>query len=512
MGEFEIEQRATIPALLARMVELHGDRIQILDPGQALSFRDVERRSAAMARGLLASGVGKGEKVGLLMPNGCDWVVAWYAIARIGAVAVLLSTFAKPRELAYQLRHGDVRTLLSCERFLDNHFVARLTEALPGLSEASGTHVLKLACAPYLRTIWIAGEQQPRWAAGHFRALEHRPHGDAFRALLPAVEAEVTPSDPAVIIYTSGSTAEPKAVLHNHGTVVRQGLAMAGYMTYRPGDRCLTTMPFFWVGGLCTSLLAANINGAGLFCPATPAPENCLKALQEHGVTHLALWPAQSAALMAMPEFGSDDFARLRPTSAQQLAMFNLAPAELAPNSLGMSETFGPHSMEFAGVSLLPHRAGSFGRGVRDVELKIVDPETGDAVAPGQFGELWVRGHALMMGFYKCERREVFEPDGFYRTGDQCSLSDDGYLFFNGRLGDMIKTSGANVSPREVETVLLAQPGVLEAVVLGLPDPNLGERVVAVVVAAAGATLTEVALTACLQESLSAYNTRSPKH
>jgi acyl-CoA synthetase (AMP-forming)/AMP-acid ligase II len=505
MHDQEGGPRATIPALLADLARRHGDRAQVVAAGGTLSFKDVERRSAAMARGLLASGVGKGEKVGVLMPNGGDWVVAWCAAERIGAVAVLLSTFAKPRELAYMLRHADVRTLLASERFLNHDFRTRLTEALPGLSEQSGAQGLRLPGAPCLRDIWISAAQPPDWAAGDYRALEQPARGASFEVILPQIELEVTPADPALIFYTSGSTSDPKAVLHAHGAVVRQALAMASYMTYQPGDRCLTTQPFFWVGGLCTSLLAANIGGAALVCPATPAPESCLASLREQGVTHIALWPAQLAAILAMPEFTQDDFRRLRHTSAQQLGLFGLAPPELTPNSLGMSETFGPHSMEFPNTPLPADRTGSFGRAVCDVERKIVDPRTGETMAPGAVGELFVRGHALMMGFYKREPREAFEPDGYYRTGDLCSLSEDGYLFFTGRSGEMIKTSGANVSPREVELILLAQPGVLDAAVVGLPDPKLGELVVAAVVAAPQTELTESALQARLREQLSSY-------
>jgi acyl-CoA synthetase (AMP-forming)/AMP-acid ligase II len=476
-----------------------------VDAGRAHSFADIERRSAAMARGLLASGVGKGEKVGLLLPNGADWVVGWQAASRIGAVAVLLSTFAKPPELAHMLRQGDVRTLLACGRFLDNNFVARLIEALPGLADADGASALRLPAAPCLRAIWLSADSTPAWAAGDYRSLEIRPDADAFVDLLSPIEAEVTAADAALIIYTSGSTAEPKAVVHGHGSVTRQALTMAGYMTYQPGDRCLTTMPFFWVGGLCTSLLAANIGGAALVIPATPAPEDCLQALRDHGVTHAALWPAQLAALISAPGFLSDDFSRLRATSAQQLALFGLAPAELTPNSLGMSETFGPHSMEFANHPLPENRAGSFGRAVVGFERKIVDPETGDTLPPGEVGELWVRGPGLMMGFYKRERREVFEPDGFYRTGDLCSLAADGHLFFTGRNGDLIKTSGVNVSSREVEVALQSHPGVLEAAVVGVPHALLGEMVVAAVVAAPGVELDEAVVRGRLRERLAGY-------
>jgi acyl-CoA synthetase (AMP-forming)/AMP-acid ligase II len=497
---------ATLPHLIEDLVSQFGDRPQIEDAGGSLSFSEVCRQSAILARGLLAAGVGKGSKVGLLLPNGRDWVAAWSAVTRIGAVAVLLSTFSKPRELAYVLRHADIDTLLTADRFLNNDYVARIAEALPGLADRSGAQPLTLAAAPFLRSIWIFGEATPAWARGRREALDAlADHGGFDAPLLAGVEAEVMPSDPAVMIYTSGSSADPKAVLHSHGGVVRQARSMAGYMTFDPGDRLMTTQPFFWVGGLCTSLLAANIRGAAIICPETPSAEDMVETLRRCGVTHLSLWPAQIAALRASPAFTDGDFARLKPTSAQQLGLFGLATPERTPNSLGMSETFGPHSMEYPPEPLPVSRAGSFGRAVASIERKIINPVTGQTLAPGEPGEICVRGHALMIGFYKKEASECFDPEGFFHTGDFGWITEDGHLFFSGRGGEMIKTSGANVAPREIELVLLKEPGVLDAAVVAVPHARLGQMVVAAVAPRTGEVLDEHQLIASLQAQMSSY-------
>jgi acyl-CoA synthetase (AMP-forming)/AMP-acid ligase II len=497
---------ATIPALLRDLVARHGDRTQIIGPDGALSFREVERRSAAMARGLLASGVGKGEKVGILMGNGCDWVVAWFAAERIGAVTVLLSTFAKPRELAFMLRHADVRTLLAQGRFLRADFVERLEAALPALADQREPGRLRLEAAPFLRHIWISAEQRPAWSMGHYADLANAAGAEDFAGeMFEAVEREVTTSDPALIMYTSGTTSDPKAVLHRHGAVARHAYTMAAYNTFKPDERCMTTQPLFWVGGLCTSLLVANICGAALLCPDTPSPADMLRALREGRGTHITLWPPQIAALMDLPDFTPEDFKRLRPATAMQLALFKVAPPERTPNSLGMSETFGPHSGEYPDDVLPPGREGSFGRGIADIERKIIDPATGEALPVGVEGELCIRGYSVMMGFYKKERSEVFEPDGFFRTGDICRIDEEGYLYFNSRRNEMIKTSGANVAPREVELLLASTPGVLEAAVMGLPDARLGQMVAAVVIPQVGVSLDEAELKAVLRDQLADY-------
>jgi acyl-CoA synthetase (AMP-forming)/AMP-acid ligase II len=185
--------------------------------------------------------------------------------------------------------------------------------------------------------------------------------------------------------------------------------------------------------------------------------------------------------------------------------MFGLAEPEVTANSLGQTETFGPHSSEYPGVTLPRDRSGSFGRAVGSIERKVIDPETGETLPPNTAGELCVRGYSLMQGYYKREREETFEKDGFFRTGDICSLSEDGHLFFSGRSSDMIKTMGVNVSAREVELVIAAEPDVIEAAVLAMNLPDRGESVVAAVLCRPGAQPDEDDLKARLRASLSDY-------
>jgi len=497
-----------MPAVIRGWLRDYADRLQIEGAdGAAWTFEAIEAESARVARGLLAQGVGKGGRVGLMLPNGPDWLIAFCAITRIGALAVLMSTFFKPPEVAHALRYADVDTLITTDRFLSADFPGRLEAALPGLGERSGRRPLRLLAAPFLRAIWVWGETQPAWSRGDAAALMAGAELEGIDArLLEEVESEVTPADLALIIYTSGSTAAPKAVLHTQGTLVRHSRAMSrNFMDVRPGDRLMSTMPFFWIGGLDLSLLGVNHSGGTHVVPEAPTPAAMLRALRERDVTLIQLWTHDVQALMNHPEARPDDFARLRPTSAQQLALFKRAAPEATSNSLGMSETFGPHSGERADASLPADRAWSFGRRIEAMERIIVDPATRDRLPPGRAGELWVRGPFLMQGMYKLEREELFEPDGFFRTGDLCSLSEDGYLFFTGRNTEMIKTKGANVAPREVEAVLAAAPGVAEAAVMGLPDPEAGEIVVAVVVPREGAEPTEAALIEHVRERLSSY-------
>jgi acyl-CoA synthetase (AMP-forming)/AMP-acid ligase II len=342
------------------------------------------------------------------------------------------------------------------------------------------------------------------WAIGDKTFLENA--GAAVEpALLAAVEAEVYPADPAVMIYTSGSTSEPKAVVHTQGSLVRHGVAMAHYAGCQPGHRVLSVSPFFWVGGLCTSLLTANINGAALVCPPSQAPSEIVRVMRTCAVTHTNFSTARVRPLLELPDYELAEFQRMEPLTSLQMGCLGLTSPELTPNSLGMSETMGPHSMEFLGEPLSTNQVGSFGRGVEGVQRRIVDPYTRLEQPVGVPGELLVRGYSLMSHYYKRERRDCFDEDGWFSTGDNCTIDADGHLYFHGRLGEMLKTSGANVAPREVELVAEQHPDIREAIVLGIDDEKLGEKVVGVLVLEAGAQLDARGLRSWMLESLSSF-------
>ncbi len=506
MTEISPDAPPTTVAMLQRGASLYGDTPQIVQGAKGLSFVDVEARSATLALGLLAAGIGKGTRVGLLMPNEPDWGVVFFAITRIGAVAVLLSTFARGSELAYLIRHSDIDTLITADKFLQYDYAERLAEALPSLGSSDGIRKLRLPEAPMLRSIWFWGDNAPKFARGTKAVLSALGDVEGFTAaLLTGVEQEITPADLALIIYTSGSTSRPKGVVHTHGSAVRQSYVLSAYMTFQQGDRLLTTQPFFWVGGLSTSLLAASHSGAAVVCPDTPSPDDILLSLRRDSVTHLTLWPAQIANLRSLPGFREEYLTGLKPFAMQQYAMVGMATTEQTPNSLGMTETFGPHSKEHLDCFLAPDKAGSFGRQVPGIERKIVDPQTGILKPAGEQGELLVRGRGLMNGFYKREHSDVFDEDGYYHTGDLCRICPDGHLFFDGRGTELIKTAGANVAPREVELALMQNPSVGEAAVLGLPHKDLGEIVVAVAVLRKDHCATEEDLLKELRKHLSSY-------
>jgi acyl-CoA synthetase (AMP-forming)/AMP-acid ligase II len=266
-------------------------------------------------------------------------------------------------------------------------------------------------------------------------------------------------------------------------------------------------MPFFWVGGFVFTLLAAMHEGAFLICEEAFEPGATLALLERERATIAAGWPHYSKAMVDHPSFAERDLSSIRAGNLYAVLPDALRPKdpELRSNALGMTETCGPHTIERMDVDLPERLRGSFGRSVPGLEHKIVDPETGATLGPGELGEICVRGYSVMLGLYKREREDVFDRDGFYHTGDAGWFDADGVLFFQARLGEMIKTAGANVTPREVEVAIETFPEVASAFVVGLPDPVRGQSVAAAVVLKRGAALDADAARARLREELSAY-------
>ncbi len=502
-------ESCTTPAFLRSRAARHSDALCIAKGEERLTYAGLEEGSRRLARGLLAEGVGKGTRIGLLMPNGPAWVTAWMAVTRIGAVLIPLNTFYQARELGWVLRHADVDTLLCVDRFLRNDYLARLEQAAPGLDSTSHPP-LRVRALPFLRRVYVAGKGERRWTRPLAR-LEERADEIA-DALLEEVEREVTPADAMVVIYSSGSTADPKGAIHTHGSLLRHAHNLNRFRDLEPGDRMYSPMPFFWVGGFVFTLLCSMDVGAALICEDVFEPGATLDLIEREGVTVVAGWPHYSKALAEHPSFARRDLSRVRGGNLYDLLPQDQRPREpeLRSNSLGMTETGGPHSIERMDEELPEHLRGAFGRAVPGLEHRIVDPETGAPLPPGEPGEICVRGYSLLQGLHKREREEVFDREGFYHTGDGGHLDEEGWLFFRGRLGDMIKTAGANVSPREVESVAMELPEVREAHVVGLPHPDRGENVAAAIVLRDGARIDAAALRAALRKQLSAY--KVPRH
>ena len=490
---------ASIPELLAIRRGAPDGKFLITDD-ERLSFAEADTASLELADALLASGVGKGTRVGILFPNCAQWLISWLAAARIGALTVPLSTFAPGGELARLLRHTDVQVVLMGQSIAGRDLVERMQDALPSLTD--GGAVIAAPEAPYLRRVYVWPECDRPWAAPW-------PRTESVASLACLAEAEVGPADELVVVSTSGTTALPKSVVHTHGSLVRHAYILARHRGVTSTDRIYSPMPFFWVGGLTMVVLQALSTGAAILAQDVFEAGSTLALLERERATFISCWAQASQAMADHPDFAKRDLSSVRGGTLLQAlpADRRTSDLELMPNLLGMTETGGPHTVvEVPDTPLPPELRGSFGIPLPGVvQHRIVDPASGVDATPSQEGEIQVRGLILMNGIYKQERHEVFGADGWYATGDRGWFDDAGHLHFTGRASTLIKTAGSNVSPAEVEAVLDSMPEVLHSFVVALPHPVRGQVVGAAVVPTNGARLSVEAIVAHARRNLSTF-------
>src|SRR5262245_23060587 len=477
--------RTTVPALVARWSAAQPDTRFLVTATEKLTFAQLDDASARVASLLAHRGVGKGTRVGLMLPNGIEWAVLACGILRAGAVLVPLSTLLRPVELEVQVRIAAVEALVLAPGFRGRDYVSDLTEIAPAARvDVDLAHTQRLSELPRLRTVALSTDV--------LAASTSAPSPDP--AFVAGLDASVRPADDMVVMFTSGSRGAPKGVIHTHGGALGAVEGSLGPRCLGHGDRLYIPMPFFWMGGFGGGLLSALVAGATLVSEAEPEPTRTLALLEREQVTLFRGWPEQAVALAAHPAFAETDLSALKPGSLDAvLAPEHRRPPGARSNLFGMTESFGPYSADRLDTDLPPDKHGSCGRPFPSVEVRIVDVDTGAAVEPGATGEIQLRGPNLMRGICGRVRAEVFTVDGFYPTGDLGSLDTDGYLFFVGRRDDMIKVKGATVYPSEVESALLTVPGVARALVVDVARDDHVE-LGAVVVLAAGTALTDVDL------------------
>jgi acyl-CoA synthetase (AMP-forming)/AMP-acid ligase II len=494
----------TIPALWRRHVPGRKNDLLIVCDDERLTFGEAEVRSRRLAKGLIAAGAGKGAHVALLFPNSPDFIVCLLAASRIGAVVLPISTLSTPDELGWLLANSDSAFVLATRQYRAQNFAAMLPQAVPGLDFAT-VPPLRLPAAPWLRHIWFSGDPGPGEDPGYcFAALEALGEG-IDDALLEAAEARVGPGDRAVIIHTSGSTSKPKGVIHCHGTLTTHLANINRIRELTARDVFYVTSPWFWVAGFAFALVGALIAGARIIVSNATEPAKVLDVIERERPNICNGYGPGMVRFANDPSFPARDFSFLRRGNLHPIMPPDLRPADpdLRHNIYGMTEVGGALTMSPDEGDQPEHRRASLGPLLPGFEAKIVDPDTLEPRGTGEVGELWLRGPLMMQGYYGRLHSEVFEPDGWWRTGDLCSIDADGFFYIAGRRGDMIKTAGANVAPKEVEAVLRVLTGAPQCYVVGLPDADRGEIVAALVVG--DVAFEEEALQAVAATKLSRY-------
>jgi acyl-CoA synthetase (AMP-forming)/AMP-acid ligase II len=459
------------PSTIDQLVRLGTAQIDskpaVVDPATRITYRELDSTTRELAAVFVEAGVGKGTRVGLVMPNCVRWVQIAIALTRIGAVLVPLSTLLRGGELVAQLRVGSVQCLIAVEAFRGHRYLDDLRSELATADLGDPVRHPKI---PALRHVWIPDQ------------LMRAGSRDATIRIADALTAIVSPSDPLVIMFTSGSSGPPKGVVHSHGNAlaaVRSGLDAR---CIDSTTRLYLPMPFFWVGGFGGGILSALLAGATLVTEEMPQPETTLRLLQRERVTLFRGWPDQAEALARRADSVGADLSALRPGSLEALLPADQRAAPGARAKLfGMTEAFGPYCGYRADTDMPRSAWGSCGKPFDGMQVRIVDADTGRPVSVGTVGMIQIRGPHTLRGVCRRSREDLFTADGFYPTGDLGHLDADGFMFYHGRSDDMFKVSGATVYPGEVEQALRTIDGVQGAVVTNVSGPE-GDRVGAAVV------------------------------
>jgi acyl-CoA synthetase (AMP-forming)/AMP-acid ligase II len=330
---------------------------------------------------------------------------------------------------------------------------------------------------------------------------------DVPEALVSELCSEVEPSDDAMVIYTSGSTALPKGVVHRHRAAVTQFWRFAEQFRFDPDERIYSAQPFFWTAGIAMTLGCSLASGGTLLLQEVFDPLAALDLIESERATVSLAWGHQNAAIADVPGAAERDLSSMRKVGASSPLGKLVGAKDDAwgpAGAYGMTETFTLCS-SIPSDSDLELRRGTNGRPLPGMEFRIVDPHSGAVLPAGEPGAIEVRGATLMRGYHKVAPENVFGADGYFGTGDGGHFDERGYLHWTGRLGDLIKTGGANVSPREIERILDRCPEILAGLAIGVPHPTLGEIVVVAAVAAAHASPTEESVRAFLGKDLASY-------
>ena len=487
----------TLFGLLREQAENFPDRTAVICGGRTATYRDLADGAGRIGGALRSRGIGRGDRVGILVNNRLEWLEACFGATALGAVAVPFSTWSKPGELAYLLGDSAVQALIAVASFGAEDFAASLAALAPN--------------SPQLRLIvLIGGEVRPGWIGyDEFRAAAAPPE-----ALAPDETASA--ADDALILYTSGSSARPKAVRLRHSAIIENGFAIGERMRLSPDDRVLLAPPLFWAYGACNALPATLSHGAALVLQGRFDAGEWVALVERHRCTAAYTLPSITGAVLRHPEFRPDRVASLRTglmigsPHEVRIAAEELGAAQIC-NIYGATEIYGNSCVTPSEWPLERRMAGQ-GPPLPGVRLRIRDPETGAVLGVGITGALEVAGYVTpgYCGASAEVNEAAFTGDGYFRTGDLGFVDEAGGFHFVARDSDIIKRAGINVSPAEIESLLLTHPAVAQAAVVGAASGEQGEAIVAFVVATPSAKITAEALRAHCRALASSY--KVPDH
>ncbi len=471
------------------------------------TYDQLWEHSLEVARALAACGIGKGERVGVLATNRLEFLSGLFGTALAGGVATTISTFYTATELDEVLKASGVSVLLVERSVLKKDFGDILAELEPEVDTSSPGELSSLRF-PFLRHIAFIDTNEGRGAIEGWNAFLSRG-GDIPASHIDATSACVAPSDPGILKFSSGSTGKAKGILSAHRGVCLQLWRWRQWYAVKPEIpvRMWSANGFFWSGNFAMALGGTLSSGGSLVLQRWFDAEEALALMEAEKVTFLNAWPHQFAQIEAAPNYKDVDLSSLHYIDAET-PIARHPPIETdwrePAQAFGNTETFTLISVYPSGtpddVTVNSHGIPTAGS-----TLKIVEPFTGETMPLGERGEIAVKGPTLMLGYLGIPLDESLDEDGFLRTNDGGYIDDQGRLFWEGRLNDIIKTGGANVSPLEIDAVIREHPDVKISQTVGVPDELLGELVVACVVPVGDTLPQEDAIKAFAKEKLASF-------
>lgn len=464
--------------------------------GLRYDFGELEQLARRIAKGLLSLGIQSGDRVALWAPNVPEWVVLQFALAKIGAVLVTVNTSLRSSEIEYLLKQSESSTLITVAGFRDVDYVETVYEIVPELrsSEEGTLHSLNL---PFLRNVIYIGDENPAGMI-HYDSLLARSETVSDASLDERMAAQHL--DTVINMqYTSGTTGFPKGVMLTNRNIVNNGYWLGEGLGLTARDKLCVPVPFFHCFGCVIGVLGAYTHGAALVPLETFDPLRVLQNIEREKCTTLYGVPTMFIAELEQLDSHNFDMSSLRtgimagalcPEPLMRKVMERMHLTELAI-AYGLTEAS-------PGITLTPCldsvelRTQTVGRVLPEVEVKIVDPATGEECAPGSPGELCCRGYNVMKGYYNNPKAtaEAIDSEGWLHTGDQASMDADGYVRITGRIKEIIIRGGENIAPKEIEDLLRRNPKIVDVYIYGVPDERLGEDVAAAIKLKQGETST----------------------
>jgi len=457
----------TIGANLAQTVAAHGGRDAMVDlpSGMRWTYTELHTAVRRLASGLLRAGIVVGDRVGIWAPNRPEWTLLLYATAEIGAVLVNINPSYRVHELEYVLNQSGIRMAVAASSFKTSDYAGMLDEVAP-------------RCAALEQVVLIGG---PQWSELADGALNEAAVADAAQGL--------SADDAINIQYTSGTTGFPKGATLSHRSILNNGYLVGELCHYTEADRVCIPVPFYHCFGMVMGNLACTSHGAAMVIPAEGFdPAATLAAVQAERCTSLYGVPTMFIAELGLPDFADYDLSTLRtgimagspcPAEVMRKVIEAMHMDEVAI-AYGMTET-SPVSTQTRADDSMERRVATVGKVGPHLEVKVIDPVSGETVPYGETGEFCTRGYSVMLGYWEEAEKtaEAIDADGWMHTGDLAVMDAEGYLMITGRIKDMVIRGGENVYPREIEEFLYTHPDIVDAQVIGVPDARYGEELMA---------------------------------